>query len=541
MKIQPFPSRGSSSAITTIKFMNHATPGRLLGAAALALALATPFHAQANLITNASFEADGSATFNDSDTELTGTAKNAGAFGGYFPVSSWSTTTRIWFLEKGTETFPDGSYALQIDGNGDAGGIDVLAQGGLSLTAGKTYRLSFAIWGGNPSSTATEKLDVRLTRDYGSLTDPTSGTGVLVIDDKTSVVTTNGSFETVTVLFTPTVTSANYALQFFADNAIYKDDHICIDKVELTEATELIANGSFEDDVVAATDDSFSELPGDAKNAGSIGGDYAVSAWSRSSRIWLMQKGTETFPDGNYAYKIDGNGAVDGSGAVGNKDILAQGGLPLFAGKTYRLSFAIWGGDQYAQTTEKLDVRLTRGYSNLLDPASGTGVVILDDKTTDADDGLFETVTVDFTPAVTDTYALQFFADTLNVYNDRHICIDKIALSALAGTYADWASANGVAGAADVDSDNDGVDNGVEYFMGITSADPVFTANPALNSTNTITWPMSATFDGSYEVETSTNLGTWTPVVPRPDPVTYTLPSGAPGGKNFVRLRVTPN
>jgi hypothetical protein len=107
--------------------------------------------------------------------------------------------------------------------------------------------------------------------------------------------------------------------------------------------------------------------------------------------------------------------------------------------------------------------------------------------------------------------------------------------------YTAWASANGVAGAADADSDNDGVDNGVEYFMGITSSDPVFTANPALDSTKTITWPKSATFDGSYEVETSTDLGTWTPVTPRPDPVTYTLPSGVPGGKNFVRLRVTPN
>ena len=542
MKFQHPPSCGTSRGTTGIKRMIHATFGRLFGAAILALALAT--QADANLLTNASFEADASATFNDSDTELPGVAKNAGAFGGYFPVSSWSTTSRIWFLEKGTETFPDGSYALQIDGNGDAGGMDVLAQGGLSLSAGKNYRLSFSIWGGNPSSSVTEKLDVRLTRDYSSLTDPTSGTGVLVLDNKTSVAN-NGAFETVTVQFTPTVTSANYALQFFADNAIYQDDHICIDNFVLSEVTNLIANGSFEDDIVAATDDSFSELPGNAKNAGTIGGDYAVSAWSRTSRIWLMQKDTETFPDGSHAYKIDGNGAVDGSGSVGNKDVFAQGGLPLFAGKAYRLSFAIWGGDQYAETTKKLDVRLTRGYSNLLDPGSGTGTVILDDKTTDADDGLFETVTVDFTPTVTDTYALQFFADTVVFYSDGHICIDNITLSAVNDTYADWAIANGVAGDPDVDSDNDGVDNGVEYFMGITSGDPVFTANPALDSTNMMTWPMSATFNGSYEVETSTDLGTWTPVTPRPTPVggdlTFTLPSDVPGGKNFVRLIVIPD
>jgi hypothetical protein len=130
---------------------------------------------------------------------------------------------------------------------------------------------------------------------------------------------------------------------------------------------------------------------------------------------------------------------------------------------------------------------------------------------------------------------------------DPNPLIQGFTLQAIPSTvlYADWASANGVAGDPDVDSDNDGVDNGVEYFMGITSADPVFTANPALDSTKTITWPMSTTFDGSYEVETSTDLGNWTPVTPRPVPaggyLTYTLPSGVPGDRNFVRLTVTPN
>jgi hypothetical protein len=132
---------------------------------------------------------------------------------------------------------------------------------------------------------------------------------------------------------------------------------------------------------------------------------------------------------------------------------------------------------------------------------------------------------------------------------DANPIIQGFTLQAISGPptvpYADWASANGVAGDPDVDSDNDGVDNGVEYFMGITSADPVFTANPAMDSSNMIAWPMSATFNGTYEVETSTDLGTWTPVTPRPTPasgvITYTLPPGVPGGKNFVRLVVTPN
>ena len=49
---------------------------------------------------------------------------------------------------------------------------------------------------------------------------------------------------------------------------------------------------------------------------------------------------------------------------------------------------------------------------------------------------------------------------------------------------------------------------------------------------------------GTYEVQTSPDLATWTNVDPRPVPsggtLSYTLPPGAPGGKSFVRLLVTP-
>jgi hypothetical protein len=67
---------------------------------------------------------------------------------------------------------------------------------------------------------------------------------------------------------------------------------------------------------------------------------------------------------------------------------------------------------------------------------------------------------------------------------------------------------------------------------------------PGLNATNTVAWPMIPTYNGTYEVQTSANLGNWTNVVPRPLPsggtLSYTLPPGAPGGKSFVRLLVTP-
>jgi hypothetical protein len=87
------------------------------------------------------------------------------------------------------------------------------------------------------------------------------------------------------------------------------------------------------------------------------------------------------------------------------------------------------------------------------------------------------------------------------------------------------------------------VQNGIAYFMGVTGP----ATNPGLNpGTNTVTWPMSATFSGTYVVETSTDLGAWTPAATQPTRngdgnLVFTLPPDAPGGKSFVRLVVTPN
>lgn len=113
---------------------------------------------------------------------------------------------------------------------------------------------------------------------------------------------------------------------------------------------------------------------------------------------------------------------------------------------------------------------------------------------------------------------------------------------AAGATYANWASTNAPGQTPNQDYDQDGVDNGIEYFMGQTGSS--FTALPSLTAGNTVTWPMSATFSGNYEVETSSNLGAWTAVSPKPirngdGNLVYTLPPGA--GRSFVRLVVTPN
>ncbi|MEO7933314.1 MAG: autotransporter-associated beta strand repeat-containing protein, partial [Chthoniobacterales bacterium] len=112
--------------------------------------------------------------------------------------------------------------------------------------------------------------------------------------------------------------------------------------------------------------------------------------------------------------------------------------------------------------------------------------------------------------------------------------------------YSAWADLYASGQTMDQDHDNDGVKNGVEYFMGQTGS--TFTANPAPVN-GAVTWPMGATYTGvygtDYEVQTSTDLVNWTQVpigtgdntvaVTAGTSVVYDMPAG---GKSFVRLVV---
>jgi hypothetical protein len=122
---------------------------------------------------------------------------------------------------------------------------------------------------------------------------------------------------------------------------------------------------------------------------------------------------------------------------------------------------------------------------------------------------------------------------------------NNIEITALG--YGSWNIANAGGQAANLDYDNDGVFNGVEYFMDSAAG---FTANPGLVG-NTVTWlnggniPSSA-YGSQFVVQISTDLTNWTDVPGTGDAnlentsgsVAYTL-SGA--GKKFVRLKVVPN
>jgi hypothetical protein len=127
---------------------------------------------------------------------------------------------------------------------------------------------------------------------------------------------------------------------------------------------------------------------------------------------------------------------------------------------------------------------------------------------------------------------------------DSEMCFNGYALHDMGGGsgggYAAWALLHADGGPANGDANNDGVQNGIAYFMGVTGP----ATNPVLDEGNTVTWPMSATFSGTYEVQTSPDLGTWTDVTPKPTRngngnLVYTLLPGQ--GKQFVRLVATPN
>jgi hypothetical protein len=121
--------------------------------------------------------------------------------------------------------------------------------------------------------------------------------------------------------------------------------------------------------------------------------------------------------------------------------------------------------------------------------------------------------------------------------------------------FAGWQAANGTTGAINEDHDNDGVSNGIEYFLGGNTDTTGFTALPGVSNTGgtlSVTWvrhPDYPDFPGNYGtdfvVETSATLtGPWTEeaspgnVTITGNDVTYTFPAPL-GAKNFARLKVT--
>jgi hypothetical protein len=238
---------------------------------------------------------------------------------------------------------------------------------------------------------------------------------------------------------------------------------------------------------------------------------------------------------GNFSSTAAGGGTY--IGLVNNDD------CPITAPLTQNLGVSVTAGDT-------LTVTFQRG--NPLISSGGAGVAYFDVDgtkytmpfdTTGMTAGTWQLTTMTQTITNSGNLTLGFHGTTGNGVNVWVDLVSNISVTTGGGptpvSYADWATTNGVTGGVSGDSNNDGVQNGVAYFMGVTG----LATNPGLDANNQVIWPMSSTFSGTYEVQTSSDLSTWTAASPQPTAsggnLTYTLPSGL--GTQFVRLVVTPN
>jgi hypothetical protein len=157
------------------------------------------------------------------------------------------------------------------------------------------------------------------------------------------------------------------------------------------------------------------------------------------------------------------------------------------------------------------------------------------------------TTSVTFTPVQSGFVTVEVFTYNNGWTPDGYVysAVDNFKLEAVLTPYQSWAAANAGGQTADLDYDQDGVSNGVEFFM---NAAPGFTANPGLDGSNKITWTNggnipSSEYGTQFVVETSSDLTTWEDVLVQDldtndGSLSYIL-NGS--GKQFVRLKVTPN
>lgn len=276
----------------------------------------------------------------------------------------------------------------------------------------------------------------------------------------------------------------------------------------------LIVNGSL------ATASGVSVTAGDLGGTGTIGGSVTVAADGNVS-------------PGGIAGTLAITGGLDISAMSGGAGKL-KFGLDALAGPNDQLTV---GGSLALGALALDDLAIT----NLGGLQGGTYTLITS--------GSF-TGTVDSTPA---EIATGFSGQLQMTGNNLQLVVTAT------GGFPAWQAANSTLGGLDEDHDNDGVDNGTEYFLGGNTNTTGFTTLPgvdkALDGTLSVTWikapsGYSGAYSADFVVETSSTLASpWTPaalgsgadqveitVEVTGDKVKYTFPAGI---KNFSRLKVT--
>jgi hypothetical protein len=243
---------------------------------------------------------------------------------------------------------------------------------------------------------------------------------------------------------------------------------------------------------------------------------------------------TTNLGDGNYNMMGAGvNATLDGES---NKYDMEMTNIPF---DTYDVIFYFRSNDaQYGDGTGviKFNGGTERAYKMKSGAFDGNFIEMVD-ATTEGNYIVFTGVTGSSFTAQTWGLGAAVWGD-MGDFNHNGPSGFQIREAAVATGYGTWAEINAPGQTPDQDYDNDGVENGIEYFMGETGSS--FTAMPGLDGTNTVTWTKDPAYNGSWQVQTSPDLSTWTDVsgTDNGSSVSYTLTPGA--GKLFVRLLVTP-
>jgi fibronectin-binding autotransporter adhesin len=245
----------------------------------------------------------------------------------------------------------------------------------------------------------------------------------------------------------------------------------------------------------------------------------------------LIINGNQTLANG--AVSIAANATLGGTGTIGGSTTISANGKLAF-----NISTAAGSHDKLELASGKT---LTFSGVSTLTISSASGASIGDYVLLTAPGGITGSA-----PATLNLPA--GWAATVTKENSNQDLVLHVTTVGVSG-YAAWKGANAGGQNPDLDFDNDGVENGVEYFMNAAAG---FTANPALNSSNTITWPNGGNIPASaygtqFVIQTSSDLSTWADVAAGSltantngpgGSLTYTLTGASP---RFVRLKVTPN
>jgi autotransporter-associated beta strand protein len=254
------------------------------------------------------------------------------------------------------------------------------------------------------------------------------------------------------------------------------------------------------------------------------------------------------------AATLGGDGSIGGSVIVNASGRVAPGSTTGSAG-----TLAIGGGLNISAMTSgtgKLVFEL--GAPTAADRVTvggtftfGTGTLGIDDFTFTALSGLtagtYKLITA---TSISGTLDATKLTGTLGGFNATLSLNGNDLELTLVHPFTTWQSLNGTSGSITADHDNDGVPDGIEFFVGGTSNTTGQTVLPGITNTSgtlSITWTKAATYPGVYGtdfvVETSTTLtGVWTieiaggNVTVTGSDVNYSFP--ASGTRRFVRLKV---